>query len=90
MIGPRIPNRVSSACYSMPGRISVGGFDTDYAKTPGPARYNVTTPDAYQTRAPTYSMIARNYMPDSQYIVALECFHANARFFYVHLQITHT
>lgn len=63
MLGPRVPNRVSSACYTMPGRISMGGFDVDYAKTPGPARYNVTTPDSYQKKAPTYTMLARNYMP---------------------------
>ena len=63
MIGPRVPNRVASACYSMPARVSLGGFDTDYAKTPGPARYGTTTPDCYQKKAPTYSMLARNYMP---------------------------
>ena len=63
MIGPRVPNRVSSACYSMPGRISLGSFDTDYAKTPGPARYATTVPDTYQKKSPTYSMLARNYMP---------------------------
>lgn len=66
MIGPRVPNRVSSACYSMPGRISIGGFDTDYAKTPGPARYGTTTPDLYQTKAPNYTMLARNFMPGGQ------------------------
>lgn len=66
MIGPRIPNRVSSACYSMPGRISVGGFDTDYAKTPGPARYGAPIADTYQKKAPTYSMLARNFMPGGQ------------------------
>lgn len=63
MIGPRIPNRISSACYSMPGRISIGSFDTDYARTPGPARYGAQPPDVSQKKAPIYSMLARNYMP---------------------------
>lgn len=68
MLGPRVPNRASSACYSMPGRISLGSFDTDYAKTPGPANYGTVTPDIYQKKAPTYSMLARNYMPGGMYV----------------------
>ena len=63
MIGPRIPHRASSACYSMLGRASYGGFDTDNAKTPGPARYGTVTPDLYQKKSPTYSILSRNYMP---------------------------
>jgi hypothetical protein len=50
----------------MPGRISLGSFDTDYAKTPGPARYGAPLSDVYQKKAPTYSMLARNYMPGGQ------------------------
>ena len=73
MIGPRVPNRVSSACYSMPARISLGSFDTDYAKTPGPAKYGTTQLDAYQKKSPNYSMLARNYMPGGKFdiIVAM-------------------
>ena len=68
MIGPRVPNRTSSAYYSMAKRISLGGFDTDYAKTPGPARYATTDPDNYQKKAPTYSMLSRNFMPGGKII----------------------
>lgn len=63
MLGDRIPNRTSSACYSMAARSALGGFDTDYAKTPGPARYGVTSADITKRQAPTYSMQSRNYMP---------------------------
>ena len=63
LLGPHIPNRTSSACYSLGARQQVGGFDTDYAKTPGPARYGITTPEIYQRKAPSYSMLKRNYMP---------------------------
>jgi hypothetical protein len=47
----------------MAGRSKIGGFDTDYAKTPGPARYCVTSAELTQRKAPTYSMQSRNYMP---------------------------
>ena len=66
LIGDKIPNRTSSACYSMPGRRVVGGFDIDYAKTPGPARYGVTSAEVMQRKAPVYSMQSRNYMPASK------------------------
>lgn len=52
----------------MPGRRDVGGFDTDYAKTPGPARYGVTSAEVMQRKAPNYSIQGRNYMPSSQTI----------------------
>lgn len=63
LLGPRIPNRASSACYSLGARQQLGSFDTDYAKTPGPARYRVTTPEIYQRKAPAYSMLSRSFMP---------------------------
>lgn len=66
LIGDKIPNRTASACYSMPGRRNVGGFDVDYAKTPGPARYGTTSADIQQRKAPAYSMQSRNYMPSSK------------------------
>ena len=47
----------------MAGRQSLGGFDTDYAKTPGPAVYSVMDPDTYQKKAPAYSMLSRQFMP---------------------------
>ena len=66
LLGPHIPNRPSSACYSMTGRLTIGGFDTDYAKTPGPARYGAATPDMNAARAPAYSMLSRNFMPGGE------------------------
>lgn len=66
MIGDKIPNRTSSACYSMAARSNMGGFDTDYAKTPGPARYGITSAEITQRKAPNYSMQSRNYMPSGK------------------------
>jgi len=63
LLGPHIPTRASSACYSMSGRPKIGGIDMDYAKTPGPGRYGVTTPETFQRKAPSYSMLGRSYMP---------------------------
>lgn len=86
MIGPRVPNRVASACYSMPARISLGSFDTDYAKTPGPAQYGTTTPDVYQKKSPTYSMLSRNYMPGGKFaLLMIWCFPEEVR----HLGLSH-
>ena len=47
----------------MTSRLKVGGFDTDYAKTPGPAGYTMMSPDTYQKKAPAYSMLKRQFMP---------------------------
>lgn len=63
MLGPRVPMRASSACYSMAGRIKLGGFDADYAKTPGPAGYSTTAPELVQKKSPAYSMLGRSFMP---------------------------
>ena len=66
LLGPRIPNRPSSACYTMAGRVKLGGFDTDYAKTPGPAGYSVIDPDTTAKKAPAYSMLKRKFMPGGE------------------------
>lgn len=63
MLGDRVPNKSSSACYSMAKRLKVGDFATDYARTPGPARYEAVSADLTQPRRPSYSMQARQYMP---------------------------
>lgn len=65
-IGPRVPTRAASACYSMAGRLNLGSFDTDYAKTPGPARYEVFDPNKVAPKAPSYSILSRNYMPGGE------------------------
>ena len=51
----------------MAGRQKLGGIDTDYAKTPGPAGYPVMSPDNYQKKAPAYSMLSRQFMPGGMY-----------------------
>lgn len=63
LIGDRVPNKPSSACYSMSKRLKIGDFATDYARTPGPARYETTSADVTQRKQPCYSMQARQYMP---------------------------
>lgn len=63
LLGVRVPNKSSSACYSLAKRLKVGDFATDYAKTPGPARYETTSADMTQPRKPSYSIQARQYMP---------------------------
>ena len=63
LLGSRIPNKSSSASYSMTGRQSTGGFDEDLSKTPGAARYPVVDPALYRRKAPSYSMLSRRYMP---------------------------
>lgn len=68
LLGPRIPTRVSSACYSLASRPKMGGFDTDHAKTPGPARYGAQTPDLYGKKAPAYSILGRQFMPGDRTI----------------------
>ena len=50
----------------MPGRSKLGGFDQDHAKTPGPARYGVTSADITRRTAPNFSIQSRNYMPEGQ------------------------
>lgn len=50
----------------MAPRSNVGGFDTDYAKTPGPARYGAVTADLTQRKAPNYSLQGRNFMPSGE------------------------
>jgi hypothetical protein len=51
----------------MAPRQKLGGFDTDYAKTPGPAGYPVMSPDNFQKKVPAYSMLGRQFMPGGMY-----------------------
>ena len=41
----------------------MGDFATDYAKTPGPAKYETTSADVTQRKRPSYTMQARQFMP---------------------------
>lgn len=63
LLGSRVPNKSSSACYSLAKRLKIGDFATDYAKTPGPARYATSSADLTSRKAPSYSIQARQYMP---------------------------
>jgi len=63
LIGPKIINKKANAAYSMTGRSTIHGFDEDLARTPGPAKYNVTNPNTNRNRQPLYSMLGRNMMP---------------------------
>lgn len=63
LVGPKIINKHASSAYSMTGRSTIHGFDEDLAKTPGPAKYDVVSPNANRTKQPLYSMLGRNEMP---------------------------
>lgn len=63
LLGSKIPNRYSSASFSMTGRAKTGGFAEDLAKTPGPGNYRTVDPLVYKKRDPAYSMNQRSYMP---------------------------
>ncbi|XP_040400645.1 outer dense fiber protein 3B [Cygnus olor] len=63
MLGPRIVSKSSAPNYSMPGRSNVGAFYEDLCKTPGPCNYRVVDANVYKSRAPQYSMLARNPPP---------------------------
>ena len=63
LLGSKVPNKRSSAAYSMAYRSSTGAFSEDLAKTPGPGHYNAVAPNVYVKKAPVYSMLSRSYMP---------------------------
>ncbi|CAI8004130.1 Outer dense fiber protein 3 [Geodia barretti] len=63
LLGERVPYKPSSACYSMAKRLKAGDFAADYAKTPGPARYDSVSAELTQPRRPSYSIQARQFMP---------------------------
>lgn len=62
MLGSSIPNRCSSASYSLTGRPKIGGFVRD-THTPGANAYKIVDPEITGNKAPTFSLYARNYMP---------------------------
>lgn len=63
LLGPRVPNKGSSASFSMTSRANTGGFAEDLAKTPGPGRYRTVDPSVTKRKSPGYSMLQRNFMP---------------------------
>jgi len=81
MIGTGIPNKASSACYSMHTRTKVGAPDEDLSKTPGPAAYGTTDNNIVYYQKPQWSMGARaKYMsalmnnPAPNQYMAKHCF----------------
>lgn len=44
----------------------------DYAKTPGPGRYGITSLEMYQKKPPSYSIIGRTFMPGGEKVTILK------------------
>ncbi|XP_030629347.1 outer dense fiber protein 3-like protein 2a [Chanos chanos] len=63
LLGPQVPNKPSSASYSMSGRRKSGGPSEDLSMTPGPGRYNSTDPNVYLSRQPSFSIQSRHTVP---------------------------
>ena len=63
LLGPQVPNKVASACYTMSGFYKTGGPSEDLSKTPGPCKYNCTDPSVYLRRQPAFSMLGRHGLP---------------------------
>ncbi|KAK3546205.1 hypothetical protein QTP70_025220 [Hemibagrus guttatus] len=63
LLGSRIPNKPSSASYSMSRRTKPGAPSEDLATTPGPAHYNRTDPSIYMNRQPSFSIQSRHKIP---------------------------
>ena len=72
LLGPKVPNKPSSAAYSMSYRSDTGCFSEDLAKTPGPGQYNAVAADIYVKKSPCYSMLGRSYMPGGKRICTEE------------------
>ncbi|XP_023653808.2 outer dense fiber protein 3-like protein 2a [Paramormyrops kingsleyae] len=63
LMGSQVLEKPSSARYSVAGRCRSGGASEDFARTPGPGRYNSTDPSVYLPRQPAYSMLGRHSSP---------------------------
>ncbi|XP_026926144.1 outer dense fiber protein 3B isoform X1 [Acinonyx jubatus] len=63
LLGPRVIGKVSAPTYSIYGRSAVGSCFEDLSKTPGPCAYHVVNTGIYKPRAPQFSMLARNSLP---------------------------
>ncbi|XP_069135295.1 ciliary microtubule associated protein 1A-like [Argopecten irradians] len=56
-------SKTQAPIFSLRARQTRGHFSEDLARAPGPGTYNTITPCTYKTKAPVYSMTARNAMP---------------------------
>ncbi|KAJ0065117.1 hypothetical protein NL108_005593, partial [Boleophthalmus pectinirostris] len=63
LMGPQVPNKPASACYTMSATYPSGGPAVDLAKTPGPCGYNSTDPNVYLPRQPAFSILGRHTLP---------------------------
>ncbi|XP_069779074.1 outer dense fiber protein 3-like protein 2b isoform X2 [Narcine bancroftii] len=59
LMGPKVPNKPSSASFSVTGRTR----REDLSNTPGPGRYNRTDPNVFLPKQPAYSMLGRHHLP---------------------------
>ncbi len=64
LLGCQVPNKSSSASYSLSGRRKVGAPSEDLSKSPGPAKYSSINPDVYRQRQPSFSMQSRTKRPN--------------------------
>ena len=53
LLGPQVPNKVASACYTMSGFYKTGGPSEDLSKTPGPGDPQPREGDRQQTAGPS-------------------------------------
>ncbi|XP_034035040.1 outer dense fiber protein 3-like protein 2b [Thalassophryne amazonica] len=59
LLGSKVPNKTSSASYTISG-VRSRGQAQDISKTPGPCGYNSTDPNVYLTKQPAFSMLGRH------------------------------
>lgn len=62
-LGGRSCVKPSKPVYSMRGRNTMGRYDEDLQKTPGPGSYDVVDPAIYKHKSPMYSITGRNQLP---------------------------
>ncbi|XP_015266702.1 PREDICTED: outer dense fiber protein 3-like protein 2 [Gekko japonicus] len=67
LLGPRIPSKPSSPCFTISGRINRNSYCEDLSKTPGPGGYSTTDPNVYLCRQPAFSMLGRLRKPTSTF-----------------------
>ncbi|XP_008310163.1 ciliary microtubule associated protein 1B [Cynoglossus semilaevis] len=60
VLGPK-----TAPSFSLAGFTKHGGFLEDLKMTPSPAAYKVVDPDVYKHKLPQYSIVGRNFTPDS-------------------------
>jgi hypothetical protein len=63
LLGAKNPCKQASYAYSMTSRRRLGSFDSDLARTPGPAKYNMVDQNTYKRHLPKYSLLARRFVP---------------------------